>query len=705
MSDGNRDPATKNAEDDTKIVPTFSLDELNRCKVQLLGRGAFGKVYVINGFPSLAVKEIWLNGQPDRLVEITKFELEALSRFSHPGVLKYHQVLANGDFLYIIMDRYYGDLKEFIAKYRKNRKSIPREVILSILKQLVDALAYIHDPTKADVNGNALPGIIHRDLKPTNMLISEDGDRVVIADFGLCKDAQHDGITFAGSPPYMAPEAFIHRKTGRASDIWAFGVIIYELATLELPSFSQHWEPEKAKEFFVDEWKPDLSPVKDEFIREVLEKIFILDPAKRPKAKELASLLQASDTSGDKQQVQGTVLETKCMSLETALKDANVRISALERERNIMSVEIDVLKKELEMKSIKIDALEKQFTRITEALEEKTRQLKAEMDQQREEVERWQKELDEALKAANEEIASLRKELTTKSTRVDALKQQLADAINKSDKLYQLVLMKDSSWTPLMCAAFLGDIETAKQHLSDKDKKNSDGDTALMIAARREHENIVELLDPTDWNGVTALMRATDRNDVKAVKALIPFQTKRKADYIKINKLEMYEGTALMVAAVCGNTEVVRLLVEHERDMRDSEGWTALMHAVACGHADCARLLVGKEVGMQDEDGKTALMLAAENNRVDCVKLLLEKESGIQKSNGAISLIMAAARGHAKCTKLLLKKEAGMQNKNGLTALMVAAQKGTYRVYKVITRERRWYARCQETDCPYEGCK
>ena len=69
-------------------APTFSLDELNRCRGQFLGRGAFGKVYAINSFPGLAVKEIYLSGQPDRLVEITKFELETLSKFSHPGVLK-----------------------------------------------------------------------------------------------------------------------------------------------------------------------------------------------------------------------------------------------------------------------------------------------------------------------------------------------------------------------------------------------------------------------------------------------------------------------------------------------------------------------------------------------------------------------------------------------------------------------------------------
>ena len=69
----------------TSGVPTLSLRKLKDCWGQFLGGGEFGRVYAINGFPSLAVKEIYLSGHPDRLVEITEFELEALSRFSHPG--------------------------------------------------------------------------------------------------------------------------------------------------------------------------------------------------------------------------------------------------------------------------------------------------------------------------------------------------------------------------------------------------------------------------------------------------------------------------------------------------------------------------------------------------------------------------------------------------------------------------------------------
>ena len=294
MSDGNSAPTAENTESGTSGIPTFSLDELNKCKGNMLGKGAFGVVHAVKDHPTLAVKEIYLSGQPNRLVEITKFELEAVSRFSHPGVLKYHQVIEDGDFFYVVMDRYHEDLKEFIAKYRKTQKLIPRKSMLSIVRQLADALAYVHNPAKVDANANTLPAIVHRDLKPANILMNKDGERVVIAGFGVCKDAQHDGSTLAGTPGYMAPETLLSNKTSRASDIWALGVITYELATLKLPSFSRQWKPEDTKEYFVDGWKPDLSDVKDDFIRGILERIFVLDPEKRPAAEDLSGMVSAA---------------------------------------------------------------------------------------------------------------------------------------------------------------------------------------------------------------------------------------------------------------------------------------------------------------------------------------------------------------------------------------------------------------------------
>ena len=573
MSDGNRDPAAKNAKDDTKIVPTFNLDELNRCKGQLLGGGGFGKVYAINGFPSLAVKEIWLKGQSDRLVEITKFELEALSRFSHSGVLKYHQVLANGDFLYIIMDRYDGDLNKLIDTHRMTREPIPRELMRSIARQLASALAYVHNPTKVDANDNPLPAVVHRDLKPANVLMSRDGDCVAIADFGLCKNAQHDGITFAGTPPYMAPEVFIHRKTSRASDIWALGVIIYELAALKRPTFLGNKEP---KDVFTSGWRPDLSPVEDDFIRTILEKIFVLDPEERPTARELRDLLWELDASDAE-------AKPRISALEAALKDA--------RANNLS------LKKGLQ-------------ARLTE-------------------------------------ISSLRDTIATQAAELNFLRESL-----------KKLAAQDPSWTHLMRAAAAEDIKAVKRHLSKKDKNSNDGDAAYTLAAKIGQGAILELLDPTDEDGVTALMRAAEKNDVEVVKALV----------IKQRKLRDSDGkTALIHAAERGSIGAVKILLEHEKGIKDKQGRTALCYTLKNKHLEAAKTIIPHE-DPTDENGTTALMRAADRGDAEMVELLAPLQKGAKDKDGDTAFIHALRNKHEDIAAILGEHEASLS-----TPLMCAA--------------------------------
>ena len=205
------------------------------------------------------------------------------------------------------------------------------------------------------------------------------------------------------------------------------------------------------------------------------------------------------------------------------------------------------------------------------------------------------------------------------------------------------------SWTFLMCAAFIGDVWTAKQHLSDKDKKNSDGDTALILAARAEHANIVKLLDPTDERGVTALMRAAEKGDVKAVRALIPLQKGRKTGSFCDNR------TALMMAAARGHAKVVKLLVEYESGMKDENGYTALMLAAENDHTDCVKLLLEKEAGMQAADGWTALMKAAFWNKPECARLLVERETEIRHAGGKTALDIAKNWGHTEVISILTK--------------------------------------------------
>ncbi|ESU36437.1 Ankyrin repeat protein [Giardia duodenalis] len=159
--------------------------------------------------------------------------------------------------------------------------------------------------------------------------------------------------------------------------------------------------------------------------------------------------------------------------------------------------------------------------------------------------------------------------------------------------------------------------------------------------------------DGVDEDGVTELMKAARRNDVDAVKRYIPQQAGMVAKFFRAGGVNIYEGTALMVAAVLGHAEVVKLLRKHESGMMSSDKHTALMWAAVNGHTEVVRLLVEVEGGMKRSEGWTALVGAASSGHLECVKLLLEKEKDV---GGEVALYMASTWGNSEVVSFLKSK-------------------------------------------------
>ena len=500
-------------------VPVFTAKDICKRIDSVLGRGSLGTVYSIKGHPGLAVKEVPIDEQDEGSVNTIRSELAALARLSHPGLLRCHQVVEDGSFIYAIVDRYSRTLDGLLIEHKRARTLISGETVFSILRQLADTLAHLHGALVGDASGQTACRTAHRDLKPTSILLSGDGERVAIAHFGRCKDALWPEGAMDGPRPYTAPEVLLEGRATPASDIWALGVIVYELTTLRKPDFLND---QRLEDVFVDGWESDLSAIEDDSMRIILEKIFVLDPVKRPTARSLQELLNPSISSTG-------MLRLRIASLEDALGAAGARTDALEEtvaalkdKIDAQSIEISTLRRDLAIKSSTIDSLKQQFTK---AIEDLKQQLA-------------------------EDAISLRPQTPSTITG------------------HTILSALDSSWTPLMCAAFFGDVEAAKRHLNEMDERNSDGDTAYTLAARAGQGTILELLDPTDEDGVTALIRAAEKNDVEAVRALI---TKQR-------KLRDSDGkTALIHAAQRGCKEAVKVLLEHEKKMSDSQNHNALL--------------------------------------------------------------------------------------------------------------------------------
>ena len=154
-------------------------------------------------------------------------ESDMMRDLDHPHILRAYDYGRDDDAVYLVMSYYGGGtLKERIVKGR-GVESLTQ--IADYLDQIAAGLGYAH-----------ARGIVHRDIKPSNILVHHADDHLVISDFGIAKAigplaASRSGTgNIMGTPRYMAPEQFLDR-VDRRSDIYALGVMLYEMLTGRAP--------------------------------------------------------------------------------------------------------------------------------------------------------------------------------------------------------------------------------------------------------------------------------------------------------------------------------------------------------------------------------------------------------------------------------------------------------------------------------------
>ncbi len=211
--------------DEGRFVPGTLLGGRYRI-IGLLGRGGMGEVYRATDLAlgqSVALKFLPEEAaQNQRLIERFNGEVRIARQVSHPNVCRVYDIGQAEGMPFISMEYVDGeDLASLLLRIGR----LPADKALETARKLCAGLAAAHDR-----------GIIHRDLKPQNIMINKRGD-VVIMDFGLAAVAEQlSGAEVRnGTPAYMAPEQLRGAEVTAKSDIYALGLVLYELFTGKRP--------------------------------------------------------------------------------------------------------------------------------------------------------------------------------------------------------------------------------------------------------------------------------------------------------------------------------------------------------------------------------------------------------------------------------------------------------------------------------------
>lgn len=194
-----------------------------------LGAGGFAVVFLVRDLNlkrKLAVKVL----SPDvisshSVLERFRREAETVAQLSHPHIVPLHFIGQKDDLIYLVMQCIEGGS---LADKLQREKQLSIEEAARIFQEIASALAHAHKR-----------GVVHRDIKPQNVLLDAESGRALVTDFGIARTAEGGSLTatgmVVGTPAYLSPEQVTGEPSDHRADIYALGVMMYEMLAGQPP--------------------------------------------------------------------------------------------------------------------------------------------------------------------------------------------------------------------------------------------------------------------------------------------------------------------------------------------------------------------------------------------------------------------------------------------------------------------------------------
>ncbi len=204
--------------------------------VRHLASGGMAELYIarqesVGGFEKAVVLKILQPryAQNPRVVTMFLDEARLAAKLNHPSIVHVYDVAEDEGLKYIAMEYIHGEtIADIVTRGLQADKYLPLEHAIHIVRQAAAGLAYAHE--RRDPEGHVIR-IVHRDVSPTNILVSYEGQTKIV-DFGIARaqdELREEAGILPGKASYMSPEQVRGTGVDHRADIFALGIILYEL--------------------------------------------------------------------------------------------------------------------------------------------------------------------------------------------------------------------------------------------------------------------------------------------------------------------------------------------------------------------------------------------------------------------------------------------------------------------------------------------